>query len=213
MAGDLPAISDEPENGILTESKVPSNPLILFASWLQQAIEHNTPNANAMALATSTKSGRPSVRIVLMKNWSTEGFVFCSNYESRKGQELEHNPQAALLFFWPQLKRQVRIEGLINKLPDSESDHCFTKRPYGNQVSAWASRQSQVIDSRDVLESNFRKIQQHFRENPIPRPPYWGGYLLVPLRIEFWQERENRLHDRLLYDHNGENWEIKRLAP
>ena len=166
-----------------------------------------------MTLATATEGGEPDARIVLLKSFDDSGFVFYTNYQSRKGKELGDNPRACLLFYWSQLWRQVRIEGRVTKVSDEESDAYFQSRPLGSKLGAWASNQSDVIASRETLESRFAELQKRFGDN-VPRPPHWGGYRVKPAAIEFWQGQENRLHDRLRYrlQENG-SWVIERLGP
>ena len=168
---------------------------------------------NAMTLATCNKEGKPSARIVLLKGFTSEGFIFFTNYKSRKGEDLENNNNAALVFFWKELERQVRIEGIVKKLTDEQSDAYFMIRPEQSRISAWSSPQSQIIKSRDVLEENFIRYQEQFSDGTIIRPPHWGGYIVTPQVIEFWQGRPNRLHDRLQYRLLNNKWKIDRLAP
>lgn len=167
----------------------------------------------AVALATATPEGAPSIRMVLMKGADERGFVFHTGYESRKGRELERNPRAALLFYWDPLGRQVRVEGEVEPLPTKESDAYFATRPRGGQLAAWASRQSEPIESRDELEDAARQATSRYEGSDVPRPPRWGGYLLRPRTYEFWQHREDRLHDRLRYERAGNGWRIVRLSP
>jgi pyridoxamine 5'-phosphate oxidase len=173
----------------------------------------NIEEPNAMTLATSNKQGKPSARIVLLKGLSNEGFLFFTNYESRKGNELKENPYASLLFFWKELERQVRVEGTVTKSDDKKSDEYFQSRPALSKIGAWSSPQSKVIQSREDLEKNVIKYQQQFTKGVIPRPPHWGGYVLKPAIIEFWQGRPSRLHDRLQYSLDKDKWLIERLAP
>jgi pyridoxamine 5'-phosphate oxidase len=173
------------------------------------------PDVSAMALATADKSGRPSVRMVLLKGIDQRGFVFFTNYDSRKGGELSQNPQAAIVFYWPELERQVCISGKVERVPDSESDAYFRSRPRGSRLGAWVSRQSRVVRDRAELENNWKELEARYsKEDAVPRPSYWGGYILAPERIEFWQGGANRLHDRLQYVRTDDNkWQIERLAP
>jgi pyridoxamine 5'-phosphate oxidase len=196
----------------LAEADADKDPLAQFARWFQEAVDANLPLPNAMTLATVTPQGAPDARVVLLKGVENEGFVFYTNYLSRKGCELEANPAACLVFFWTELERQVRIEGTIEKVPERESDAYFATRPLGARLSAWASAQSETVPSRETLESALQQAEERFGEDP-PRPPHWGGYRLVPAAIEFWQGRENRLHDRLLYRRKDGAWAIERLAP
>ena len=166
-----------------------------------------------MTVATATRDGRPSARVVLLKNFDEEGFVFHTNYEGRKGHEIEANPNCALVFYWGELERQVRIEGNATRLPEEESDAYFRSRPRGGHLSAWASHQSRPIESRHALEKRTEQLEAEYEGRKIPRPPFWGGYRVEPESIEFWQGRENRLHDRLLYARRAGEWEIRRLQP
>lgn len=170
-------------------------------------------DTSPVALATADASGRPSIRMVLLKRVDERGFVFHTNYDSRKARELAENPHAALCLHWPTLEQQIRVEGVVERLPADESDDYFHSRPRGSQIGAWASRQSQVLPSRDRLETAVREIEQRFAGQPVPRPPFWGGFLLVARRIELWQGRTDRLHDRLVYVREGERWIAERLYP
>lgn len=196
----------------LDESTIAVDPFIQFKRWFEEALAAELPMANAMTLATVSSAGRPSARIVLLKDLDDQGFVFFTNYESRKGKELAANQAASLLFHWAELERQVRIEGAVEKIPPRESDEYFTQRPLLSRHAAIASQQSAVIADRSTLEKNFANIVERCGEHP-PRPAHWGGYRVTPEAIEFWQGRENRLHDRLRYFRTGTNWKIERLAP
>jgi len=199
----------------LHKSDVDPNPINQFAKWFQElpAAGVNEQDSISMTLATSTKEGWPSARIVLMKSFDDQGFVFYTNYNSRKGVELSDNPRACLLFYWPQLWRQVRIEGRVERVSADESDQYFHSRPLGSKTGAWASDQSQPIETREELEKRFEEFDFKFADN-VPRPPHWGGYRVKPEAIEFWQGRENRLHDRLRYTKQPDgNWLVERLAP
>ncbi|MCC9167075.1 pyridoxamine 5'-phosphate oxidase [Pontibacter harenae] len=198
----------------LTEASVANNPIEQFNAWLDEAIVSEADEPTAMVLSTADTTGRPSARVVLLKDVSEKGFTFFTNYASRKGKEMEQNAFAALTFFWPVLERQVRIEGSIVRVSPETSDTYFHSRPIGSQIGAWASPQSQVIANRDVLEEADKSFTEKFsEEKEVPRPDHWGGYTLQPDRVEFWQGRPNRLHDRILFELESENWSIKRLAP
>ena len=198
----------------LLEKDVDANPIKQFKDWWQQAIESKIEEPNAMTLATCDASGKPSARIVLLKEIKENGFVFFTNYSSRKGKEIEKNPFVSLLFFWKELERQVRIEGLVEKIPAAESEEYFNSRAEGSRIGAWASPQSTVIKGREVIEENVTSLEKRFAGGTIPRPEHWGGYLVKPVNIEFWQGRSSRLHDRIRYMHDmGEKWIIQRLAP
>lgn len=200
--------------GGLSESDMDADPIRQFEAWFRQALAANLPEPNAMTLATATPDGQPSARIVLLKAFDASGFTFYTNYEGRKGRELTANPRAALLFFWPELQRQVRIAGTVERVSDAESDDYFRSRPLGSRLGAWASAQSEVIPSRDVLEDRVREVAQRFPDGEVPRPPFWGGFRVRPLTIEFWQGRPDRLHDRLRYQRvQPDGWRIERLSP
>jgi pyridoxamine 5'-phosphate oxidase len=200
----------------LDEADAHRDPFVQFERWFKEALAAGLPLANAMTLATVTAEGAPDARIVLLKGVEGGAFVFYTNYDSRKGRQLAAKPQACLVFLWTQLERQVRIDGRVEKIPAAESDQYFSSRPVGARLSALASAQSEVVAGRAYLESEVQKVKAKHGENP-PRPSRWGGYRVVPVRIEFWQGRENRLHDRLLYRRGeGKNagaWTIERLAP
>jgi pyridoxamine 5'-phosphate oxidase len=198
----------------LLEKDADPNPIKQFETWWQQVIESDIEEPNAMTLATSNAMGQPSARIVLLKGIQENGFVFFTNYMSRKGQEIESNPVVSLLFFWKELERQVSISGTIKKISEEESDEYFSKRPLESRIGAWSSPQSEVIESRDILDKNVSDYTKKFDPQNIPRPPFWGGYIVNPTVIEFWQGRPGRLHDRLQYTNNEQGaWTIKRLAP
>jgi len=189
------------------------DPIITFTEWFDAATQAAVPMPEAMTLATATPDGMPSARIVLLKGYDGNGFVFFTNYGSRKAEELDTNPNAALCFHWTQLERQVRIEGRVSRISAQESDDYFRTRPHGSRVGAWASRQSMPLENRAILETRVREVEDRFRDGEIPLPPFWGGYRLAPERIEFWQGRPSRLHDRLLFERVGGGWKITRLYP
>ncbi|MBA4197214.1 MAG: pyridoxamine 5'-phosphate oxidase [Chitinophaga sp.] len=196
----------------LTEADVASNPFTQFTKWWNEAIESKIEEVNAFTLATISKENKPSARIVLLKGYNENGFVFFTNYNSNKGNNLAVNPNAAMLFFWKELERQVRIEGTAEKISEKESEEYFHSRPIGSQIGAWASPQSKVIANRSILEANETQYKQQFGEN-VPKPPHWGGYIIKPVLFEFWQGRSSRLHDRIQYTSENNNWKIERLAP
>lgn len=196
----------------LDESHITADPYTQFSRWLNEAIEARVPEPTAMSVATVNEAGLPSSRIVLLKGVDAHGFVFYTNYESRKGTELAANPHASLLFFWPELQRQVRIEGAVHRVDGAESDEYYQSRPLGSRIGAWASPQSRVLENRDWLEAQVQTLSGQYGEHP-PRPPHWGGYRLVPGQLEFWQGRPSRLHDRIRYRHLNGAWTIDRLAP
>jgi pyridoxamine 5'-phosphate oxidase len=197
----------------LSEKDADADPIKQFEKWWDEAIKSQGEEINAMTLATCNSKGYPSARIVLLKGFSEEGFIFFTNYDSKKGTELQQNPHACLVFFWKELERQVRIEGNVKKITEAESDEYFSLRPLASRLSAWSSPQSRTINGRDVLDKNVDHYRQVFTGNNIPRPEYWGGYIVEPFLIEFWQGRPSRLHDRLQYSLTEEGWRIDRLAP
>jgi pyridoxamine 5'-phosphate oxidase len=211
---DLAGLRKEYRLQSLLEKDVDGDPMKQFEKWWKQVMASDIDEANAMTLATCTREGKPSARIVLLKEFKKDRFVFFTNYESNKGKQLHDNPFASLVFFWKELERQVRIEGKIEKISEKESDEYFSKRPLESRIGAWSSPQSQVIKSREVLEKNFSQYAEKFSSEKINRPPHWGGYILKPILIEFWQGGANRLHDRLQYiSCEKDSWIIERLAP
>ncbi|MBU3555107.1 pyridoxamine 5'-phosphate oxidase [Polynucleobacter sp. UB-Piko-W3] len=198
--------------GQLSETDVPGNPLPLFKLWFDQAVRAECPEPNSMTLATADKAGNPSARIVLLKGADETGFSFFTNYESQKGKELAVRPQAALLFHWHELERQIRIQGVVERVSAAESDEYFHSRPSASRIGAWASPQSLAIPNREFLEEAEKQFKAEFGDKP-PRPEHWGGYRLRPTEMEFWQGRPSRLHDRIHYKLDGSTWQINRLAP
>ena len=198
----------------LSEKDVNASAILQFETWWNEALNSKIDEPNAMTLATASVDGLPSARIVLLKEFSEAGFVFFTNYESFKAQQLAENPKACLVFFWKELERQVRITGLIQKINGQQSDAYFNSRPESSRIGAWASPQSRVIESRHWLDENFNELVRQMEGTEIKRPPHWGGYIVKPVVIEFWQGRPSRLHDRIQYtlDESG-NWKIERLAP
>ncbi len=197
----------------LLESEAGMDPFKLFNVWFHEAVNAKSVDPNAMVLSTSGEKGEPSARVVLLRNYDANGFVFYTNYNSRKGKELEGNSAASLLFFWPEQERQIRITGNVIRQTEKESDLYFGSRPRSSQIGAWVSEQSQVINSREELDLRFAEIEKKFEGKEIPRPVFWGGFVLQTNTIEFWQGRPNRLHDRLLYTRLDEGWKRERLAP
>ncbi|MFN5064739.1 MAG: pyridoxamine 5'-phosphate oxidase [Aphanizomenon sp.] len=198
----------------LSEKEIDSNPFVQFKIWFGQSLAAQLPEPNAMTLATCTPNGRPSARMVLLKDFDERGFVLFTNYNSQKGQELTANPLAALVFWWAELERQVRIVGTVEKISSAQSDSYFEIRPAYSRLGAWASNKSEVIASRDILESQLQEFERVYQNQEVPRPPHWGGFRVIPQEIEFWQGRSSRLHDRLLYTRlDAGGWKIERLSP
>lgn len=198
----------------LIESNADPDPIKQFAKWYADASDAGLKLPNSMTLATASRDGKPSARVVLLKGFDEQGFVFYTNYESQKGRELDENPYAALVFYWSEFDRQVRITGTVTKTTREDSESYFKTRPVDSQLGAWASSQSRVINSREVLEDKMRELMARYEGGDIPLPPYWGGYCLAPTEIEFWQNRPGRLHDRLRYKlQPGGEWLIERLSP
>lgn len=201
------------ERGALDEATLPGDPLALFKLWMEDAINAGVVEPNAMTLATVSADGQPSCRTVLLKGQDERGFSFFTNYDSRKGRELKGNPKAAISIFWKERERQVCVRGSVALLSREESDAYFQSRPYGSQIGAWVSEQSERIPGREWLENRERELRARFPEGQVPLPPNWGGYLLTPESVEFWQGRPSRLHDRILYARDGGAWERVRLSP
>jgi pyridoxamine 5'-phosphate oxidase len=197
----------------LVEGDVDPDPIVQFREWFEKVVEADLHEPNAMTLATASGDGKPSARVVLLKGYDERGFVFYTNYEGRKASELEANPLCALLFYWGELERQVRIEGRASRISNEESDAYFTSRPRGSRLGAWASEQSRSVEDRNILEERVKALEAEYEGREIPRPPFWGGYRVEPEVIEFWQGRENRLHDRLVYRRTGGRWKMERLQP
>jgi len=197
----------------LTEKEVNPDAILQFEKWFKEAVDAKVNEPNAMTVSTADEKGKPSARILLLRNFGKNGFVFYTNYNSRKGEEISKNPQCALLFFWPELERQIRIEGVLEKQNSSDSDIYFNTRPRGSKLGAWSSPQSKVVSNREELDKAYEMMSNKFPNEEVPRPEFWGGYILKPDTIEFWQGRPSRMHDRILYTNNGKSWKIERLAP
>lgn len=215
MSKDLSNYRKSYEKQELLESNCPENPLELFQKWFLNADASNTiEETNAVSLSTIGKDGYPKSRIVLLKKYTEEGFIFYTNYNSEKGKAIQENNQVCLSFFWPALEQQIIIKGKAEKLPENLSDGYFESRPTGSKLGAWASNQSTVVESRDILEKNLQKFEEKFEGKEITRPPHWGGFMVKPKAIEFWQGRPNRMHDRILYRLKEDfSWKIERLEP
>ncbi|MCO4845126.1 MAG: pyridoxamine 5'-phosphate oxidase [Sulfurovum sp.] len=210
---DLQEMRTEYKKETLDESSVPSEPFSLFETWFSQAVEAQIKDPNAMLLATSSDNNIPNIRAVLLKLFDKKGFVFFTNYNSTKAKEIAQNPHVALEFLWLDLERQVRVLGQCEKISTVESMAYFMKRSRGSQIGAWVSNQSDVISSRKMLQMQIEKMKEKFAKGSVPLPDFWGGYRVIPTQIEFWQGRESRLHDRILYTKEQESWTIQRLAP
>ncbi len=210
---DLSDLRQEYSAAHLLEHTAHNNPFVQFGNWLEQAIHAELPEPNAMTLASVDQHDKPHARVVLLKELDEKGFVFYTNYHSDKGKQLESNRNAALVFLWLELQRQVRVEGIVEKVGNQLSDNYFSSRPRSSQLGAIASPQSSIIASREYLEKEYARIEKEYSGKAIKRPDNWGGYRLMPDRIEFWQGRQNRLHDRLLYVADNDDWTIHRMAP
>jgi pyridoxamine 5'-phosphate oxidase len=214
MTSEIAHLRQEYSSQFLLEAEVAAQPLDQFRLWWAQAIESKIAEPNAMTLATASLDGMPSARIVLLKGFDDNGFVFFTNYNSYKAMQLAENPKACLVFFWKELERQVRITGLVTRISEDNSSAYFDTRPETSRIGAWASPQSQVISDRDWLDKQFQSLLNEMKGYKIERPPHWGGYIVQPVIIEFWQGRPNRLHDRIQYSlQQGGEWKIERLAP
>lgn len=213
MREDIAALRKEYTQAELDENSIHTNPFLQFEQWFQEALKSQLNEPNAMSVATVDEDGQPFQRTVLLKTFNEDGFVFYTNYTSRKAQQLESNPKISLLFPWYDLERQVAITGSVVKVSAKESLTYFLTRPRGSQLGAWVSNQSEVITSRSILEMKLAEMKNKFKEGKIPLPDHWGGYRVVPDSIEFWQGRPNRLHDRILFTKTTDNWKISRLAP
>jgi pyridoxamine 5'-phosphate oxidase len=209
----IAALRREYNSAPFDEGSVEGDPIAQFEKWFDEIVRVEQPDPEAMTLSTASAGGEVSARIVLLRGLDERGFVFFTNYESRKSRELIANPRAALTFYWSSINRQVRIEGVVEKVSRQETEEYFQSRPHGSQLGAWASPQSEEIAGRTSLDRLFTEAEQRFKGQPIPCPPFWGGFRLKPVRIEFWQGRENRLHDRILYALGKNGWRISRLAP
>lgn len=210
---DLAQIRREYSREVLSEGHVSEDPFLQFGKWMDEAIAAKVPEPTAMCLSTASATGRPSSRMVLLKGFDKNGFVFFTNYNSQKGRDLAENPFAAINFFWPELERQVRINGSVDKVSSDESDEYFKTRPFTSRVGAWASEQSEVIGSRALVAAKAAKLIVKYASGNVPRPPHWGGYRVKADRFEFWQGRESRLHDRIVYILSEASWQIARLSP
>jgi len=197
----------------LNKKDLQGNPAKQFTLWYKQTIENHILQPDAMVLSTSSRHGKPSSRIVLLKEYDESGFVFFTNYNSRKGKELKENPFASLLFYWAELHKQVRIEGKVNKISRKETEEYFNTRSFESRIGAWASDQSKVIKNRSVLDKKFSELEKKYKDGVVPIPPNWGGYILIPYSIEFWEGRPHRLHDRIRYTRFNKRWKIDRLSP
>ena len=210
---DLQGLRKEYTRAGLWEADLAADPTVQFRRWFDEAFAAGLHEPNAMTVATVGRDGRPSARVVLLKGFDERGFVFYTNQEGRKGREIAENPYCALVFYWGELERQVRIEGRASPVPGEESDAYYESRPRGSRLGAWASAQSREVADRGALEERLRSLEAEYEGREVPRPPFWGGYRVEPEAVEFWQGRENRLHDRLVYRRAHEGWGVVRLQP
>ncbi len=210
---ELAALRQDYSRHELSKSSVAADPFDQFTAWFAEAVSARIFEPNAMHLGTATPEGQPSGRTVLLKGFDSEGFKFYTNYNSKKGRDLAANPACYLHFFWKELERQVFIRGRASRTSEEDADRYFASRPYASQIGAWASEQSSVVASREVLEARFAELKAAYAEGAVPRPPFWGGFRVTPEAFEFWQGRRSRLHDRILYTRSGDAWEISRLSP
>ncbi len=211
---DIAAIREDYSKGTLSENEVHNNPIKQFQIWFEQALDAQVMEPNAMVLSTLNTNGFPDGRVVLLKDIKESGFSFFTNYESSKGIAIGRCPNVSTVFFWPELQRQVRIQGIVERLPEEDSDEYFASRPIDSQIGAWSSPQSQVIDDRAVLEKSVLEYTHQFKDiDSVPRPKFWGGFFIKPIRFEFWQGRSSRLHDRIVYEFTDNQWTTKRIAP
>jgi pyridoxamine 5'-phosphate oxidase len=210
---DFASIRQEYQSKPFHEATAASSPFDQFEIWFQEALNANVLEPNAMVLATATPQGRPSSRVVLLKELTDSGLVFYTNYNSRKSMELSLNPQVAVTFFWKELERQIQVEGFAFRISSQESAAYFASRPRGSQLGSWASQQGAIVTDRETLEKQYAAIEKQFSGEEVPLPPFWGGFRLMPTRFEFWQGRANRLHDRLVYQRNKYHWDLSRLSP
>ena len=213
MKNKIADIRKDYKRGSITFEDLKHNPIDQFNIWFNNALSLDIMEVNAMVLSTVSKDGIPSGRVVLLKHFDHSGFIFYTNYNSSKGYDIKFNPNVSATFFWPELEQQIRITGIVTMIDTESSDLYFNSRPKGSQIAATASNQSTLIGSRSVLENEVSRLEKLYKNKEIPRPDHWGGYLLSPSRIEFWQGRKSRLHDRCLYELHGEGWKINRLAP
>ena len=210
---DLQGLRKEYKKAGLREGDLSPGPMEQFRRWFDEALAADLHEPNAMTVATAGRDGRPSARVVLLKGFDERGFVFYTNYEGRKGREIEENPYCALIFYWGELERQVRVEGRAGRVSPQESDAYYGSRPRGSRLGAWASAQSREVDGREALQERLRSLEGEYEGREVYRPPFWGGYRVEPEAVEFWQGRENRLHDRLVYRRAPDGWEVVRLQP